>query len=223
MASSLLRFACVFLFSISFVACHTPEPTADFVFKAVPIQPLVYEKLPLGKIKPKGWIKDQLQAQAAGLTGHVDEFCPVLKPADWEEYGEEDIELLYAYLNGLLSLAYLLEDDRLRAKTTPWVEKILASQQENGWFGPEKTQDRWPLAVALRAMTSYYEATEDPRALAFVQQYFLGVRRTPSDWMKKGTENRRAMELAVAGYWLYRQAPNPDILQNDCKTTEQQF
>jgi len=41
-----------------------------------PLQPTAFEKLPLGAVKPAGWLENQLRAQANGLTGHLDEFWP---------------------------------------------------------------------------------------------------------------------------------------------------
>jgi hypothetical protein len=54
----------------------------------------------------------------------------------------------------------LLDDPRLLGLVKPWIEWMLASQQPNGWFGPAKNKDRWPLSVALKVLTQYHEATE---------------------------------------------------------------
>ena len=40
------------------------------------------------------------------------------------------------YADGLVPLAYLLDDDRLKAKAQEWVETFLAGQDESGWIGP---------------------------------------------------------------------------------------
>ena len=39
--------------------------------------------LPLGNIKPAGWLRDQLRIQANGLSGHLDEFWPDIKDSAW--------------------------------------------------------------------------------------------------------------------------------------------
>ena len=45
-----------------------------------PLVPAAFIPLPLGSIKPRGWLQSQLRIQADGLTGHIDEFWPDLGP-----------------------------------------------------------------------------------------------------------------------------------------------
>ena len=46
------------------------------VFNRAPLEPTEYAALPLGAIRPEGWLRDQLQRQVDGLTGHLDEVYP---------------------------------------------------------------------------------------------------------------------------------------------------
>lgn len=39
-----------------------------------PLSHNAFNPLPLGAIQPRGWLRQSLQLQAEGLTGHLDEF-----------------------------------------------------------------------------------------------------------------------------------------------------
>ena len=47
------------------------------------LTPLRCEPLPLGSVKPAGWLKRQLEIQAGGLGGNVDLFWPDVKDSAW--------------------------------------------------------------------------------------------------------------------------------------------
>ena len=87
----------------------------------------------------RGWLQRQLQIQAAGLTGHLDEFWPdVGKNSGWLGGTGESWERGPYFVDGLVPLAYLLGDERLIAKARNWVEWTLTHQGEDGRIGPPK-------------------------------------------------------------------------------------
>ena len=172
--------------------------------------------LPLGTVKPDGWLRDQLVIQGKGLTGHIDEFWPSLRDSAWHSGEGEAWERGPYYLDGLVPLAYLLEDPDLIAKVERWIEPILSSAQPNGWFGPAENEDRWPLAVACKVLTQYYEATEDPRALEVLMNYFRYLHESPPDWPYEDLHHWRgvrATENILVAFWLYRRTGEPWLIE----------
>ncbi len=177
-----------------------------------PLKQNAYIRLPLGSIKPAGWLKSQLEAQAEGLTGNVDDFWPDLVNSSWRGGDGEAWERGPYYLDGLVPLAYLLDDEKLIKKVNNWIGPILSSSRDSGWYGPAKNRDRWPLAVSNKVLMQYYEATNDSRAIDVLKNYFRYLKETPPDWPDKDWRGVRAMENAVTGYWLFRQTKEPWIL-----------
>lgn len=133
------------------------------------VQPLALQPLPLGQIKPAGWLHAQLRTQAAGLGGHLDEFWPDIKDSAWIGGKAEGWERVPYWLDGVVPLAYLLEDRTLQAKIKPFIDSILNRQHADGWLGPvgdsggHKPYDVWPLFPLFKALIQYQEATGDPR------------------------------------------------------------
>ena len=95
-----------------------------------------YSELPLGAIKPAGWLKAQLELQASGLGGHLDEFWPDIKDSAWIGGKAEGWERTPYWLDGAIPLAFLLDDPALKAKVTRYVDYALDHQTPDGWLGP---------------------------------------------------------------------------------------
>jgi len=201
------------IFSILFTGCTGNTGNVNYNGNPDPLKQNEYIRLPLGSVLPHGWLKSQLEAQAAGLTGNIDDFWPDLVNSSWHGGNGEAWERGPYFLDGLVPLAYLLDDVKLQKKVTTWIEPILSSTSDSGWYGPAKNKDRWPLAVANKVLMQYYEATNDNRALEVLKNYFRYLNQTPPDWPDKEWRGVRAMENAVTGYWLYRQTKEPWILR----------
>ncbi|WP_145947720.1 beta-L-arabinofuranosidase domain-containing protein [Paenibacillus sp. Y412MC10] len=183
-----------------------------------------FEQLPLGAVKPSGWLKDQLMIQAKGLTGHLEEHWADVGPENgWIGGSGESWERGPYYLDGLLPLAYLLEDERLIAKANRWIEWSLASQQDDGHFGPkrietvnhevDKKHDWWHYMIMLKVMMQHEEATKDERIVHFLTKFFGYVRRTIEENPLQGWAKTRGAEMLLCLVWLYKRTQDPLLLE----------
>lgn len=59
-------------------AAPARQPLAALPANKAPLRPTAFINLPLGAVRPQGWLLDELRIQAAGLTGHIEEFWPDL-------------------------------------------------------------------------------------------------------------------------------------------------
>ena len=208
------RVLLVIFTSLSLMTCSTHTTSNRFYpVNHPPLKQTAFVRLPLGTIKPAGWFRQQLIVQSNGLTGHLDEFWPDIKNSAWKGGDGEAWERGPYYLDGLIPLAYLLEDQRLMAKVETFMQWIINSSRDDGWFGPQKNNDRWPLAVASKCLMQYYEATGNKQALNVLEKYFHYLATTKPDWPDSTWRGVRAMENAVIGYWLFRQTGKQEILK----------
>jgi DUF1680 family protein len=208
---------CVLLLSLSQQHAHdggsSEASRGVVVSNRAPLQPNVFNPLPLGAVTPEGWLKRQEQIQAAGLTGHLDEFWSDVGPnSGWLGGTGESWERGPYYLDGLLPLAFQLDDSRLKEKAKRWIEWTLNSQTTEGQFGPAKNDDWWPRMVMLKVLTQYAEVSGDPRVIPFMTKYFRYERthlteRPLRDWGKY-----RWQDNAYSVLWLYNRTGDPTLL-----------
>ncbi|HEU4551712.1 MAG TPA: beta-L-arabinofuranosidase domain-containing protein [Chitinophaga sp.] len=179
-----------------------------------------YRELPLGAIRANGWLKEMLLRQKTGATGKLDKLYPQVMGSrnGWLGGDGDQWERGPYWIDGLLPLAYILNDKELIAKTKPWVEWAIKSQQPNGYFGPSKdygpepgvqrdnSHDWWPKMVMLKVLKQYYSATGDQRVITLMTNYFrYQLKELPthpldhwSFWAKyRGGDNLMMV------YWLY--------------------
>jgi len=149
-----------------------------------------------------GFYRTLLQTQADGLSGHIDEVFPDLSEnSAWLGGKGESWERGPYYIDGLIPLAYLLDDAALIKKANHWVDAILNSQRADGFFGPPTNDDWWPRFVVTKAFSTYYHLTGDARILLFLTTFFDYVinhieKRPLYFWAyARGLECSEALEL----------------------------
>ena len=179
-----------------------------------PLQPNAYNQLPLGSVMPQGWLLDQLKLQAAGLSGHLDEFWPDLGPnTAWLGGSGEGWERGPYFLDGLVPLAYLTKDPALIAKVKKWMDWTLDHQSPEGWIGPAKNTDWWPNYVMLKALMQYQEASGDPRVVPVMQKYFAYQLAHMDERPLKEWAIFRWHDEVLSVLWLYNRHPDPKLLE----------
>lgn len=175
--------------------------------------------LPLGAITPRGWLERQLEVQAEGLTGHLDEFWDDLADNQWLGGRYDGWERGPYYADGVVPLAYLLDDDDLIRKAEKWVEGFLDSQHEDGFIGPvdhERSQgyerDPWPRFVVCKVLRQHYEATDDERSLAALVDFCEWLDGYLQDNQLESWGRFRWADMVVTVYWLYDQTGDESLL-----------
>ncbi len=174
-----------------------------------------FTPLTLGSIRPKGWLEKQLRIQADSLSGHLDDgfFSDLGPDSGWLGGEGESWEVGPYWLDGIVPLAYLLNDSRLKTKAAKWLNWTLYNIGENGWLGPETDhRDKWwPRAVMLKVLAQYAEATTDWRPVPAMTGYFeLLTKSLPNEPLEMWGKFRWG-EYLVSLLWLCARKPCPFV------------
>jgi uncharacterized protein len=194
-------------------ALRGPSAAVPVVRNRAPLSPSAFYFLPLGSISPRGWLLDQLQIQASGLSGHLDETWADVGPnSGWLGGSGESWERGPYFVDGLLPLAYLVDDPRLKQKAQKYIDWALNNQAPSGMIGPRSNDDWWPRIVMLKVLTQYQELTGDTRVIPVMEKYFqyqlsqLSTRPL-RDWAKF-----RWQDEVLSVIWLYNRTGSAYLL-----------
>jgi hypothetical protein len=121
------------------------------------------------EIQPEGWLRRQLEIQARGLAGNLDQIWPDVRDSAWIGGGREGWERVPYWLDGFIPLAYLLRDENMIARVRHYMDAILLRQQEDGWICPCREEERakydlWAVLLIGKVLTEYVEFTGHARA-----------------------------------------------------------
>jgi hypothetical protein len=178
------------------------------------LTPAAFQPLRLGEIRPSGWLLRQMRLQADGMGGHLDEFWPdVGENSGWLGGTGESWERGPYFLDGLVPLAWQLDDVVLKAKAMRFIDWTLRHQQANGMIGPTSNEDWWPRMVMVKALAQYADATGDVRVEPCLTKYFHHQLETlPSRPLAEWGKYRWQDEAFVVE-WLYDKTGDRQLLK----------
>lgn len=187
-------------------------------------------KLSIGSIQPQGWLRKQLELEANGFFGHLPELSRFLikEGSPWlspDGEGEKFWEEVPYWLKGYGDLAYVLGDPKLIAEAKVWIEGVIGSQREDGWFGPRANiksprvhstgkPDLWPNMPMLNALQAYYEYSGDERVIRLMTKYFEWQLAVPEeDFFPPLWQQQRGGDNLASVYWLYNRTGDKKLLE----------
>ena len=197
-------FISILLFSLAnqtVVLCQTKPLSPKF-------QPLRFSE-----IRPAGWLKKQMEENLAGFVGNLDGLVPDLIQKD-DIYGKDrlskkvksknvgaisdggdwEVQFLWwssetqsNWRDGYIRNAVLVNDEKHLKLIKIYVEKILQTQDKDGYIGiydkelrykfDDENGELWSKATILRGLLAWYEYTQDRKVLTAIQRAVDDVMR----------------------------------------------
>jgi len=122
------------------------------------------------KITVEGWLRRQLEIEAAGLMGNLDKVWPDVRDSAWIGGNRDGWERVPYWLDAFVPMAYLLGNEDMIARADRYIQSILDRQQEDGWICPCKKEnipnyDLWAVFLIGKVLALYAEFTDSQRAI----------------------------------------------------------
>lgn len=159
-----------------------------------PLVPNPLVRLPLGSVRARGWLLHQLDLMVDGMVGRLSEVSTFLADGNgWLGGDKPGWEEQPYWLRGFYPMAALTGDERCLELANRWIEAVLASQQDDGYFGPVNCReirtkdgrltvpDLWPHMVMIDALILHHEATGDERIIPLLEKFFAFCRDLPEE------------------------------------------
>ena len=158
-----------------------------------------------------------MNLMADGLAGHEYDFYSFVHDSPWlggsSEYSSLNEGFPY-WFNGLVPLAYGLNDSRLIFQVREAVDYVLAHQQADGWLGPEtdlNSRDLWGRFPLFLGLIQLLEADPSLRGKVIPSMYrFVDLMHS---MLKDGKGlgqiwgRARYADMIISLQWLYERSP----------------
>lgn len=210
------------------------------LFIATTICAQTWEETGLRDIQPEGWLKEYLQLQKDGLTGHPEALSYPYNTCLWDgeipRMGTHGriwwrYEQTAYYTDGLIRLGYLLDDKDMIEKAEKGIRYTIDHPQPSGILGNPDIKNHWPMAVFFRAMKAAYDVEPSKEILDALHKNFkalstsdLAGRRNIVNiegmlWTAKKTGDRTLVEKADSVYRHRKQILGDGEQHRDSRVT----
>ncbi len=174
-----------------------------------PLQPLAFVPLPLGALRPEGWLRRELALQNSGLAGHLQDFYAGVANSTWlggNDKGYSEEAFVY-WLRGTVGAAHLLNDSRLLQNVGAAFDYILGHQTASGWLGPDDApasgNQLWPRFLLTAALEQHLEGAGDARVVPALEAFLAeAARRLESAPMGYTWAGCRYPDFLSGLHWL---------------------
>jgi len=197
---------------------------AFYVANRAPLLPSQLIALPIGSVRPNGWLREMLTRQREGLCGHLGEISVWLEKDDnaWlnrNGKGKHGWEEVPYWLRGYIQLAYISNDPAMITEAETWIHGALNSQRPDGDFGPDQkfdddgSRDFWANMLMLFCLETYYEHSADPRVIDLMTRYFKYQLTVPDNkFLTHYWQKMRGGDNLYSVYWLYNRTGDSFLL-----------
>ncbi|KAF8062243.1 hypothetical protein FPV67DRAFT_262778 [Lyophyllum atratum] len=182
------------------------------------LAPKKYLTVPLGNVKPAGWLMDQLMVQTNGLAGHLHEFYNYASQTDWTggtSYYSNLEEAGSYWFNAMVPNGVLVNSSAINAKTSQFLTYVLSHQDSTGWLGPEVGTSkprylwgRYPFFFGAIQMTEANPALTDQVVTALHKFVVLANTMLKAGQGVEAWAATRWEDFVMALQWLYDFHPN---------------
>ncbi|KAJ6612793.1 hypothetical protein B0H10DRAFT_2177315 [Mycena sp. CBHHK59/15] len=183
------------------------------------LAPKKFLSVPLGAIKPAGWLHDQLMVQTNGLAGHEHEFYNYVSQTDWtggNSYYSSLEEAGSYWFNAMVPNGILANNSAINAKTSAFLSYVLTHQDSTGWLGPEVGTTkprylwgRYPFMFGAIQMAEYNSSltTEVVSGLYKFVTLANAMLKSKNTGVEAWTQTRWE-DFVITLQWLYDNHPN---------------
>ena len=179
------------------------------------------------EVSPDGWMKNQLETQLSGLSGHLCDFWPDISDCAWIGGSHDSWERTPYWLDGYIPLVYLLDDKKGIKTVEFYIKNIIKRQQEDGWIAPSNvdrsTYDVWGIFIVLKALLGYATIKKSSKVYDSIYRALKALNKHLDQYPLFDWGKYRWFEALLIIYPLYKKYKEEWLIELANKLHDQGF